>query len=188
MSLIDIFLSFLKIGSLAFGGAYAAMPLVEQQIVKVKAWMSYEEFLDLVAIDELTPGPILVNSATYIGMKLAGIPGAIVATLGCIVPACIVSLVLIYLYKKYKDIPVLNEIILMLKCMSVAMIASTVINIFLNAIFPGSIYEIKNMNVPVLLMTFISFYALEKHNYNPIYLILGSGLINLIINSIQYLF
>ena len=81
ISILDIFLSFLKIGLFAFGGAYAVIPLIEEQMVTNTGWMTFTEFSDLVAIDELTPGPIIINSATFIGMKLGGVPGAIAATL-----------------------------------------------------------------------------------------------------------
>ncbi|MBO7677973.1 MAG: chromate transporter [Erysipelotrichaceae bacterium] len=68
----EIFLNFLKIGVFAFGGAYAVIPLIEEQMVTNTGWMSFTEFSDLVAIDELTPGPIIINSSTFIGMKLGG--------------------------------------------------------------------------------------------------------------------
>ena len=89
--ILEIFLAFIRIGALAFGGAYAAMPLIEQEIVDRTGWMTFTEFSDLIAIDELTPGPIIINSATFIGMKLGGIPGAIAATIGSILPACLVQ-------------------------------------------------------------------------------------------------
>ena len=82
ISIWEIFFSFLKIGAFAFGGAYAVIPLVEEQTVTNMGWMTFKEFSDLVAIDELTPGPIIINSSTFIGMKLAGVQGAIAATLG----------------------------------------------------------------------------------------------------------
>jgi len=98
------------------------MPLIEQEIVDRTGWMTFTEFSDLIAIDKLTPGPIIINSATFIGMKLGGIPGAIAATLGSILPACIVSIILFNLYKKYKTIPLISEMMNCLKSMSVAMI------------------------------------------------------------------
>ena len=85
--IISIILSFMKIGILAFGGAYAAIPLVEKEIVELRQWMTYEEFADLLALDELTPGPILINSATFVGMKVGGLSGAVAASIGCILPA-----------------------------------------------------------------------------------------------------
>ena len=68
-SLLEVFLAFVRIGALSFGGAYAAIPLVEQEVVVARGWMTYAEFADLVALDELTPGPILINSATFVGMR-----------------------------------------------------------------------------------------------------------------------
>ena len=182
ISLPEIFLAFLKVGSLAFGGAYAAMPLIEQQIVKATGWMSFQEFYDLIAIDELTPGPILINSATFIGMKLGGIPGAIVATLGCILPACIVSLILISLYRKYKEIPMISEIMNCLKSMSVAMIFSTVLKIFVSAVFPNGLEHLKDINILAVIMIGISYYLLKRCRINPIFLMLGCGCISLILS------
>ena len=101
--LFRIILSFMKIGVLAFGGAYAAVPLIEKEIVELQKWMTYEEFADLLALDELTPGPILINSATFVGMKISGIPGVIAATIGCILPSCIISLIMFLIYRKYKN-------------------------------------------------------------------------------------
>ena len=79
--LLQIVFSFMKIAVLAFGGAYAAFPLVEREVVNIQHWMTYTEFLDLVALDEVTPGPIIVNCATFVGTKVAGVPGAIAATI-----------------------------------------------------------------------------------------------------------
>ena len=101
--LFRIILSFMKICVLAFGGAYAAVPLIEKEIVELQKWMTYEEFADLLALDELTPGPILINSATFVGMKISGIPGVIAATIGCILPSCIISLIMFLIYRKYKN-------------------------------------------------------------------------------------
>ena len=90
MIYLQLFLSFLQIGAFSFGGGYAAMPLIQNQVVDLHHWLSLSEFTDLVTISQMTPGPIAVNSATFVGIKIAGIPGAIVATLVCILPACII--------------------------------------------------------------------------------------------------
>ena len=175
--ILDIFLNFLKIGMFAFGGAYAVLPLIEEQMVVNTGWMSFEEFSDLVAIDELTPGPIIINSSTFIGMKLAGLPGAIVATLGCIIPGCIVALTLIYLYRNYKEIPVISEAIRILKCMSVALIFSVLLKMFMNAVIPEGIASI---NILSLVMVIASFYVLKKYKVNPILVMLACGSINML--------
>ena len=183
-SLFEIFIAFVKVGALAFGGAYAAMPLIEQQIVNATGWMSFQEFSDLIAIDELTPGPIIINSATFIGMKLAGIPGAVVATIGCIVPACIVSLLLVNLYKRYKQIPLISEMMNCLKSMSVAMIFSTALKIFMTAVFPQGINVLSSINYFAVLMIGVSYYLLKRYNPNPILIMLGCGIISLLLSFV----
>ena len=90
MIYLQLFLSFLQIGLFSFGGGYAAMPLIQGQIVDAHGWLTMSEFTDLITISQMTPGPIAVNSATFVGINIAGIPGAIVATIGCILPSCII--------------------------------------------------------------------------------------------------
>ena len=84
MIYLQLFWSFIQIGMFSFGGGYAAMPLIQGQVVNTHEWLTMTEFTDLITISQMTPGPIAVNSATFVGMKIAGIPGAVVATLGCI--------------------------------------------------------------------------------------------------------
>ena len=87
MIYLQLFWSFIQIGMFSFGGGYAAMPLIQGQVVNTHEWLTMTEFTDLITISQMTPGPIAVNSATFVGMKIAGIPGAVVATLGCILPS-----------------------------------------------------------------------------------------------------
>ena len=84
----QLFLSFLQIGLFSFGGGYAAMPLIQEQIVNIHGWLDMDQFTDLITISQMTPGPIAINSATFVGIRIGGIPGALVATLGCILPSC----------------------------------------------------------------------------------------------------
>ncbi len=100
MIYLQLFLSFLQIGMFSFGGGYAAMPLIQGQVVTLHGWLTMSEFTDLITISQMTPGPIAVNSATFVGMKIAGIPGAVVATAGCILPSCIIVTILARLYLK----------------------------------------------------------------------------------------
>ena len=82
--LIQIFLSFLKIGAFSFGGGYAMLPLIEREIVNNHNWITYKEFVDIVGISQMTPGPIAINSATFVGFKVSGILGSITGTLGVV--------------------------------------------------------------------------------------------------------
>ena len=90
MIYLRLFLSFLQIGAFSFGGGYAALPLIRHQVVEANGWLQLSEFTDLITISQMTPGPIAVNSATFVGMKIAGVPGALAATFGCILPSCII--------------------------------------------------------------------------------------------------
>ena len=178
--LIEIILAFMKIGSMSFGGAYGAMAIIEKQIVTINKWMSIAKFRDLVAIDELTPGPILINSATYIGMKIAGIPGGIAASIGCIIPSFIISLILIWIYRKYRRVSYIDESILSIKCMATAMIFSTFLSILLSAMFHGN-----SIDYLLLVMAAVSFFLLRKYRINPIYLMLGCGAVSLVLSLLQ---
>lgn len=94
-----LFLRFFKTGLFTFGGGYAMIALLESEFIDRQKWLSKEEFLDMVALAESTPGPIAINSATYIGYKVAGVPGAAAATLG----VCLPSLLIIYLISLFFD-------------------------------------------------------------------------------------
>ena len=102
MIYIQLFLSFLQIGLFSVGGGYAAIPLVQSLIVERQGWITMTEFTNLITIAEMTPGPIAVNSATFVGIRIAGLPGAVAATWGCIFPSCIIVSVLAYIYRRYR--------------------------------------------------------------------------------------
>ena len=138
MIYLQLFLSFLQIGLFSFGGGYAAMPLVQGQVVTAHGWLSMSEFTDLITISQMTPGPIAVNSATFVGIKIAGIPGALIATLGCILPSCIIVTVIAKLYLKYREMDMLQGVLNSLRPAVVAMIASAGISILITAFWGSS--------------------------------------------------
>lgn len=97
--ILTLFLSFFKIGAFTFGGGYAMLSLLENEFVEKKKWLTKDEFLDMVAIAESTPGPIAINSATFIGHKAAGVLGSVFATLGVVLP----SFIIIYVISLFLD-------------------------------------------------------------------------------------
>ena len=131
MIYIQLFLSFLQIGLFSVGGGYAAIPLVQSLIVERQGWITMTEFTNLITIAEMTPGPIAVNSATFVGIKVAGLPGAIAATAGCILPSCILVTVIAKLYLKYRNMELLRGVLGSLRPAVVEMIASAGILILL---------------------------------------------------------
>lgn len=108
MIYLKLFISFLQIGMFSFGGGYAAMPLIQGQVVNGHQWLTMAEFTDLITISQMTPGPIAVNSATFVGTKIAGVPGALAATFGCILPSCIIVTLIAKLYLKYRNMALLQ--------------------------------------------------------------------------------
>ena len=87
MIYLQLFWSFFQVGALSFGGGYAALPLIQEQVVEQNNWLSSTEYIDILTISQMTPGPIALNASTFVGTKVAGIPGSLIATLGCITPS-----------------------------------------------------------------------------------------------------
>ena len=102
--LFAIFLSMLKIGCFAFGGGYAIIALLENEFISKRNWIDHDEFLDVVAIAESTPGPIAINVATYIGYKLKGVVGAVLATVGMCLPAFLIMYIVSLFYEQFMQI------------------------------------------------------------------------------------
>lgn len=157
----------------------AAIPLIQNQVVNLHNWLTLTEFTDLITIAEMTPGPIAVNAATFVGIRIAGIPGAIIATVGCVLPSCIIVSLLAWVYFKYKELTVIQGILTGLRPAIVGLIASAGLSILILAVwgedgFSLSI-QIDNM-VSVFLFT-AAIFILRKWKPNPIFVMLGSGII-----------
>lgn len=179
MIYLQLFLSFLQIGALSFGGGYAAMPLIENQVVTLHGWMNAAEFVDLVTISEMTPGPIAVNSATFVGIKVAGPAGALVATFGCILPACIIVSLLAYLYLKYRKLEMFQRILLALRPAVVAMIATAGVRILKTAFWQGRdwIACFTDIRIRAVFIFVVCIILLKKWKINPVFVMLLSGVL-----------
>lgn len=129
MTILQLIWSFLQIGMFSIGGGYAAMPLIQNEVVVKHAWLTMSEFTDLITIAEMTPGPIAVNSATFVGIRIAGLPGALAATFGCILPSCFIVSLLAYIYRRYHNLSALQNVLASLRPAIVALIASAGISI-----------------------------------------------------------
>lgn len=182
MICLQLFLSFLQIGALSFGGGYAAMPLIQSQIVTQHSWLSMSEFTDLVTIAEMTPGPIAVNAATFVGTKLAGVPGALAATAGCILPACILVTLLAKLYLKYRNLSLLQSVLSSLRPAVVAMIASAGLLILVNAFWNGNAVSLSGTNWVMVGIFAVCLLLLRKTKLSPIAVMLLGGCINAVVS------
>ncbi len=174
MIYLQLFWSFLQVGLFSVGGGYAAMPLIQSQVVEKYGWLTMGEFTDLVTIAEMTPGPIAVNSATFVGIRIAGAPGAAVATLGCIFPSCIIVSLLAYIYYKYKNVSALQNVLSSLRPAVVALIAAAGLSI-LSHVALGS----GTLNWQGLAIFGAAFYVLRRYKKSPILVMVVCGAVQL---------
>lgn len=182
----ELFFSFLQVGLFSIGGGYAAMPLIQNQVVDLHPWLTMTQFADIMTIAEMTPGPIAVNSATFVGIMVAGLPGAIIATLGCIFPSCVIVLLLSYIYYRYRGLSVIQGILSGLRPAVVAMIASAGISLFIMSLY-GERHlpaDLSTANIPAFFIFLAAFFILRKFKLDPIKVMMLSGLAGVIIYSI----
>ncbi len=183
MVYLNLFLAFLQIGVFSFGGGYAAMPLIQEQVITRYGWLTLSEFTDLVTVAEMTPGPIAINAATFVGNQTAGIPGALTATLGFILPSCIFVTILALLYTKYRNLAMMQTVLKCLRPAVVSMIFAAGLSILLSVIFKdGSIrFEADAIEVPSLLLFAAAFILLRKKKCSPILIMTGCGAVQLLL-------
>lgn len=179
MTYFQLFLSFLKVGLFSIGGGYAAMPLIQNEVVITHSWLSLSEFTDLITIAEMTPGPIAVNSATFVGMRIAGISGAVIATVGCIFPSCIIVSILSYVYFRYKNVSALQSILSSLRPTIVALIAAAGLSILRLVVFSEQSPSLENISWTRIALFAAAFFLLRKLKWNPILVMCLCGLISL---------
>lgn len=184
MIYLELFISFFKIGAFSFGGGYVAMPLIRSEVVDANNWLTVSEFTDLIAISQMTPGPIAINAATFVGIRVAGVLGAAAATLGCVLPSCIVVGTLACIYIKYRELSTLQSVLYMLRPAVVAMIAASGIAILQNAFFKNEIIELKNIKIHMITIFIICTVLLLKYKKNPIFVIILAGVLNLLYNAV----
>ena len=190
MIYLQLFLSFLKVGAFSFGGGYAALPLIQGEVIQKYHWLSGTQFMDLITISQMTPGPIAINSATFVGMQLAGFPGALAATAGCILPSCILVTFLAWLYLRYKNGNLMNGILQTLRPAVIALIAAAGVDIFISAVFVTTKIKtassiLKTVDIPQLLLFIIAFLLLRKTKWNPVFIMIGCGICAVLLTGIQ---
>ncbi len=179
MILLELFLSFCYIGALSFGGGYAALPLIQQQCVGVNNWLTMTEFSDLLTISQITPGPIAINSATFVGMKVAGIPGALIATLGFMLPPFIIATILYLLFKKYGQLRFMQDILSALKPAVAGLIACAAVGVIVEAVWGESVV-LAQTDILAAALTLVTFFVLRKWKTGIIVTILSCGAVGVL--------
>ena len=176
---LQLFISFLQIGALSFGGGYAAMPLIQQQVVTLHGWLSLSEFTDLITISQMTPGPIAINSATFVGTRVGGFWGALCATTGCVLPSCLLVSLMAWAYLKYGHLSIIQDVLSSLRPAVIAMIASAGFSILISILWPQGLSSLaalaQNVNLRGFLIFLGALVLLIRLRMNPILVIVLSG-------------
>ena len=165
MNLIKLFISFLKIGAFSFGGGYAMLPLIKKEIIEVHGWLTVTEFIDILAVVEMTPGPIAINSATFLGYEVGGVLGSIVATVAVVLPSFVIILIIAHFLSKFSDSPYVDWAFKGIRPVILGLVASAAITVAV-----GAITNIKSIIIGVVV-----FYLITFKKLHPIWGILMAG-------------
>lgn len=183
--LLNLFLTFLKIGAISFGGGYGMISLIREEVLK-NSWLTEEELLNFIAVAESTPGPIAINMATFIGSSQAGFVGSLLATLGVVLPSFVIILIIASLIKNLIKYNPVQATLSGIKASIVGLIAGTAFTMFLSTIFnivdinSTFSFDWKALIIFVVLATVaIIFKKVRGKQISPILLILLSGVLGI---------
>lgn len=181
-TILNLFVTFLKIGLFSIGGGYAIIPLIQEQVVEKTQWITEKMFTDIITISQMTPGPLAVNVSTFVGIQIAGITGAIAATIGCVLYGVLLSLLLNYFFHKHQKSSYVLEVLGGLKAASLGLIISAAATILILAFYGTSTPEsYTGPDLIMIVMFLLSLFVLRKWKVNPIIMMIGTGLIGIFI-------
>lgn len=173
MVVLELFVAFLKIGLFSFGGGYAMIPLMEKEVVDINMWLTLPQMVDIISVSQMTPGPIAINLATFVGYKTAGFWGSLSATMGVVLPSFIIVLMIAKYYNKFKKLDVVQRVFKGIRPMTVALIGSAT---FLIA--QSSLIDVKTVIIGA-----VSFVLLKYTKVSMILLILVAGISGILLYS-----
>lgn len=181
--ILTLFIRFFQIGLFSIGGGYAIIPLIQEQVVHSYNWLTIQEYTDIITISQMTPGPLVVNTASFVGIRIAGFPGAVAATVGSILSGFCISIFLYNFFKKHKNIESISNVLKALRSSSVGLIASAASTIILLAFFGTATLDLKmhSINIAAVVAFLITLFLLRKYKLNPILIMILSGLVGLVL-------
>ncbi len=174
----DLFLGFVQVGLFSIGGGYAAIPLIRDQALS-RGWLTMSEFTDLVTIAEMTPGPIALNAATFVGMRTGGVIGALVASVSVILPSLVIVTLLAYFYQKYSKTDVMQTLLSGVRPAVVALIGSAALSIFVQAIFAAGQVAFENVRILSVVLFAGALFLIRRMKWSPILVMALCGVVNL---------
>lgn len=173
---------FLQIGLFSIGGGYAIIPLIQELVVEKYAWVSQRIFTDIITISQMTPGPLAVNASTFVGLQIAGIPGAIIATFGCIISGVSISILLYRFFQRHNKSIYVLEALNGLRSASLGLIISAAATILLlTFIGTSTISVVAHVDWIAVAVFAGSLFVLRKWKVNPILLMVLTGILGGII-------
>lgn len=180
LNVLKLFLAYLKIGLFTFGGGYAMIALIEDEIVNKRKWITKEELTDIVTIAESTPGPIAINCATYVGYKFAGVLGSVFATIGVVVPSFVIIFVISLFFDAFLQIQIVAYAFNGIKCAVGIIIIRTGFKMFKD--FKKTVLSVTCFAISFLTILAINIFAID---FSSIYLILIGAVIGIVVYVID---
>jgi len=181
MLYLQLFYTFFKIGLFGFGGGYAMLSMIQGEVVSRYEWLTPQEFTDIVAISQMTPGPIGINSATYVGYQATGsVLGSVIATAAVVLPSFILMLTISKFFLKYQHHPLVASVFAGLRPAVVGLLAAAAL-VLMNVENFGSPTQSTYQFAISCALFLVAFIATFKYKANPILLILLCGLVGLIV-------
>lgn len=185
MIFFQLFINFFFIGLVSIGGGLSTIPLMTE-ILTSKGWMLQIEIMDMIAVSEMTPGPIGINMATYAGNKTAGILGGISATMGLVAPSIIIIVIVAHFYTKYRKNEYVNGTMVIIRPVVTGMIAAVCAELAVLSLFNVELFQetgtiMKFFNPIPILIGVLVFVASYKFKVHPIILIVSSAVIGIIL-------
>ncbi|MBC7333512.1 MAG: chromate transporter [Actinobacteria bacterium] len=138
MIYVELFITFFKIGVFCFGGGYGMIPMIEREI-EIHHWLTSQEFVNIISISEMTPGPIAINTATFVGYKMGGISGGLLATTGVVLPSLILVLSAFYFLSRFQHHPIVKDAIWGIRAVTLALVIGAIVFVARNVLFNNEI-------------------------------------------------
>ena len=193
MTYLALYWECFKVGLFCVGGGYAALPLIQASIVERLGWLTMTEFTDIVTISQMTPGPIGINAATFVGTKVAGAGGSLAATFGLVTPSFCIMLALAWLYSKYNDLPVIQDVLKAMRPCAIGLISASAVSIAINTFWGEDaslaslmrLEGIADINLAAVGVFLASLIVILKLRVHQAAVLLGAGALGLAMFYLQ---
>jgi len=185
MTYIQLFIQFFLIGAFSFGGGLASMELIRQRVVVQQGWLTNSEFSDIISISEMTPGPLGINIASFVGVRIAGISGTIISTCSYVLPSIFIVIIIAWMYYKYRSLKGVQGVLKGLRPAIAAMVIASAVKLTCNA-FWGSAdsFNLPETNLVAVVISGLMIALLSKRKLSPVQAILCSGALGAVVYAV----